>query len=248
MVRPDMTTEDKDVDEDDTDAKDEADAQEEPAPAAPAKKKAAPAPAPRETAPAEDEDREDAGVIRRARPGGTQRAASPAPAGGVGKSMFVFILIFGVLAIGFFALSSSDPFSANNKPKWALNKPVSIDLTLDPKDDAKLACAAPASVANRHCEFSDKGKKFEGETEDKMLLRPYTTVDGQQLLAAGLWSQPELDKAKRPSERFTVKCNYTPEGFVKNPLVRWDPIGAWNEQTREWHAGIVTDCKVGNSN
>jgi hypothetical protein len=195
---------------------------------------------------AEEEPAEEEPVrVRKPRTRNVQQVAGPPPPAGMGKSVFVFIGIFGALAVGFFVLGNSEPFGGSgNKPKWKQGQEVSVDLTLDPRDDTKLACAAKAEVAGRHCEFDDKTTKFAGKLEDPTQLRPYTATDGTQLLAAGVWTQPELEKAKRPTDRFTVRCKYKVEGFVKNPAVRWDPAGGWFDQPREWHAGLVSDCKV----
>ncbi len=195
--------------------------------------------------PEEEPAEEEPVRVRKPRTRNVQQVAGPPPPAGMGKSVFVFIGIFGALAVGFFVLGNSEPFGGSgNKPKWKQGQAVSVDLTLDPRDDTKLACAAKAEVAGRRCEFEDKNAKFAGKLEDPIQLRPYTSTDGTQILAAGLWTQPELDKAKRPTDRFTVRCTYKVEGFIKNPAVRWDPAGGWFDQPRDWHAGLLTDCKV----
>ncbi|HTJ85019.1 MAG TPA: hypothetical protein VL400_25045 [Polyangiaceae bacterium] len=200
---------------------------------------------------ASEDDAADAPAVveppRKRRTRNVQEVGAPPPPAGVGKSVFVFIGIFAVLAGGFFVLGNSEPFGgAGNKPKWAVGQKVAIDLTLDPKDDVKLGCASNVEVKGRRCEFEDKTKKFAGKLEDATQLRPYTTTDGTQLLAAGVWSQPELAPAKRPADRFTVRCQYTVEGMIKNPAIQWDRGPNWLDQQRDWHAGIVSDCKLQN--
>ena len=200
--------------------------------------------APKSEPPAAEPAEEPKASVRvRKRARNVQESAAPAPPAGVGKSVAIFFVIFALLAGGFFVLGNSEPFGGSgNKPKWKVGQKVSIDLTLDPRDDAKLGCASNVEVAGRRCEFEDKNKKFAGKLEDTTQLRPYTTTDGMQLLAAGVWSQPELAPAKRPAERFTVRCNYTVEGMVKNPAIQWDRGPNWMDQPRDWHAGVVSDC------
>jgi len=182
--------------------------------------------------------------MRRSRARGGRPVAPPPPAASLGKSVVLFVVVFVVLAAGFAFLSSSDPFSERNAPRWRKGQKVQLNITLDPRDDAKLACASKTVIDGKKCEFEAKNQKFAGEVDDKSLLRPYTTTDGVQFLAAGLWTQPELEKAKRPRERFTVGCTFTVIGNVASPAVRWDPAGSWNEKNQNWFAGTVSDCKI----
>ncbi|NUO54870.1 MAG: hypothetical protein HOV80_39015, partial [Polyangiaceae bacterium] len=223
-------------DDESEDESDEADEAEEKAAAAPKKAKepeaeaAAPDPAPER--------------MRRARARGDRGASPPPPAASLGRSVALFVGVFVTLAAGFAFLSSSDPFSQNNAPKWRKGQKVQLNITLDPRDDLKLSCASKTVIEGKRCEFEAKNQKFAGPLDDKAMLRPYTTTDGVQFLAAGLWSQPDLEKGKRPRERFTVSCSLTVDGSVASPAIRWDPAGSWNEKNQSWFAGAVTDCKV----
>lgn len=199
--------------------------------------------------PAEDKQaaaEEDAAPerMRRARARGAKPITPPPPAASLGRSVVLFVVVFVTLAAGFAFLSSSDPFSERNAPRWRKGQKVQLNITLDPRDDLNLACASKAVVEGKRCEFEAKNQKYAGELDDKQLLRPYTTTDGVQFLAAGLWTQPELEKAKRPRERFTIACTLTVDGNVASPAVRWNPAGAWNEKNQSWFAGSVSDCKV----
>ncbi len=182
--------------------------------------------------------------MRRARARGGKPTQAPPPAASLGKSVFLFLGVFVLLAMGFAFLSSSDPFSEKNAPKWRKGQKVQLHITLDPRDDVKLSCASKGVVDGKRCEYESKTQRASGQIEDKTLLRPYTTTDGVQFLAAGLWTQPGLEKEKRPRERFTVACQFTVDGSISSPAVRWDPAGSWNEKNQNWFAGSVSDCKV----
>lgn len=220
---------------DESDDADEAeeDAAEEKAAAAPEKAdepEAAPDPAPER--------------MRRARARGDRAVSPPPPAASLGRSVILFVAVFVTLAAGFAFLSSNDPFSQSSAPKWRKGQKVQLNITLDPRDDLKLSCASKTVIEGKRCEFEAKNQKFAGPLDDKSMLRPYTTTDGVQFLAAGLWSQPDLEKGKRPRERFTVSCQLTVDGSVASPAIRWDPAGSWNEKNQAWFAGSVSDCKV----
>lgn len=182
--------------------------------------------------------------MRRSRARGAKPVSPPPPAASLGRSVVLFVAVFVTLAAGFAFLSSSDPFSERNAPRWRKGQKVQLNITLDPRDDLNLSCASKSVVEGKRCEFEAKNQKYSGEMDDKQLLRPYTTTDGVQFLAAGLWTQPDLEKGKRPRDRFTVACTFTVDGSVSSPAVRWNPAGAWNEKNQNWFAGSVSDCKV----
>lgn len=228
-------------DEGDDEAEDESDESEESEDAAEEKAAAAPKKAKEAEAAAPDPAPER---MRRARARGDRGVSPPPPAASLGRSVALFIGVFVTLAAGFAFLSSNDPFSQNNAPKWRKGQKVQLNITLDPRDDLKLSCASKTVIEGKRCEFEAKNQKFAGPLDDKSMLRPYTTTDGVQFLAAGLWSQADLEKGKRPRERFTVSCSLTVDGSVASPAIRWDPAGSWNEKNQSWFAGSVSDCKV----
>ncbi len=228
-------------DDESEDESDDADEAEEAAEEKAAEKEAAAAPKKAESEPPPDPAPER---MRRARARGDRGVSPPPPAASLGRSVILFVLVFVTLAAGFAFLSSNDPFSERNVPKWRKGQKVQLNITLDPRDDLKLSCASKTVIEGKRCEFEAKNQKFAGPLDDKVMLRPYTTTDGVQFLAAGLWSQPDLEKAKRPRERFTVSCQLTVDGSVASPAIRWDPAGSWNEKNQSWFAGSVSDCKV----
>ena len=179
------------------------------------------------------------------KPHSTQEVEPPSPEAGLGKSVFVFFAVMVLLAGGFWFLGSFDNPFGGGAPKWRVGQSYPVDLTLDPADDTKLSCASETELAGKRCEYESKSKRHEKKLEDGNMLRPYSLADGSaRLLAAGVWSAPELEKSVRPKDRFTLKCQFKVEGKINSPAVRWDIAGAWNEKNEDWFAGTVSDCKL----
>jgi hypothetical protein len=178
------------------------------------------------------------------KPHGTRPVAPPVGPAGPIKSFGTFLVVFAALSAGFWALSTFDSPFGGGGPKWREGQKVTVDVTLDPKDDQKLACASNVEIKGRACEFESKAKRRDGKREDAQLLRPYTTTDGTQFLASGLWSQPDLKPEKRPDARFTVKCTMLIEGKVKSPAVRWDPTSAWIDKPGDFFTANVESCSL----
>lgn len=183
---------------------------------------------------------------RPARPAGRPPAAPPprAQGGSLGKSMVLFLIIIGGLAAAF-AFFGGETGGTGAAPKWKEGEKVAVEITLVAEDIKKLACWSPEELKGRHCAFEAPTKGWaKGDADDANLLRPYTTTDGAQFLAAGVWSQPALTSGKLPSSRFAIKCSYTVEGKLKRPGIRWSPEGAWLDRTDDWYAGLVSDCTL----
>ncbi len=182
------------------------------------------------------------GAVKRA-PATLARTPAARKSGSLGKSMILFLIIVGGLAAGFILLGD-----ANNAgpaaPKWKTGDTADLDITLDPKDKIKLACAAPDEIGGAHCAFEAQTKPWsKGDSaDDKKLLKPYTTVDHVQILASGLWTDPALT-GTLPTSRFTVKCKFKVEGKAKSSWMRWDVDGAWNE-VKDIYAGAISGCKL----
>lgn len=177
------------------------------------------------------------------KPGARPRAASHPQSGSLGKSMILFLVIIGGLA-GAFAYFGREPAGGATGPKWKPGDKPQLEITLVSTDIKDLACWSPEEVNGRHCAFESPTKGWsKGTADDKTLLRPYTTTDRVQFLAAGLWSEPALT-GQLPSTRFAVKCTYTVEGKIKRPGVRWTSEGAWINRADDWYTGLVSDCKL----
>lgn len=226
--------------EDELDEQDDADdtsAEESPPAAAPplkAASKARPAPPP-----AELDEPEAVEKVR------VRTVVSPAPAASLGKSVSAFMTILVVLAAGFWFLGTAEsPFGKQGQPKWKIGDTIAIVLTLDPKDDDNLACASDANIGGKRCEFKSKTEKTDGKLDDATTLKPYKTTADEPLLAAGVWSSPEIAKGKRPNGRFNYKCQFKVEAKVQRPQVRWSAMGQFGDQEVDWFAGSVSNCVV----
>ncbi len=195
-----------------------------------------------EEAPAKPERRAKAERAPRPRP---LRAPPPPPppATNLGARVVVFVAVLLVLTSGFWLLSGFD--SGLDKPviKWRVGQTADIDITLVKDDAVELGCASSQEFGGKKCEFGTKSDKNQGLT-DATMLKPYTTVDGVNFVAAGLWSQPALDKSKLPNDRFSVHCKFKVEGMMKTPLIRWKQSAAWGEKKEDWYAGSLSDCKL----
>ncbi len=166
---------------------------------------------------------------------------APPPMVAIGKRFALFGVVLVGLTAGLYFLPANDVITAG-PAKWKAGGSFDVTITLVKDDATNLACSASGDVAGRKCEFSSKTEKVDG-VDDAHMLKPYTTTDQVQFLAAGLWSQPSL-VGKLPGDRFTVQCKYHVEGAVKSPLIRWNPSAPWGEKNPDWNAGYVSDCKL----
>lgn len=173
--------------------------------------------------------------------------AVPQQGGAMGKSLLLFVVIVGGLAAAFAILGQEKKPDTNWKP----GSKHQVEITLVASDKRDLACLSTEAMNGRHCAFQAPGQPWQGNAggpeakpdDDKMLLRPYTTVDGIQFLAAGVWSEPAL-AGNLPLNRFSIKCSFNVDGNFKRPKVRWSPEGAWLDQDKDWLAGYVSECKM----
>ena len=163
--------------------------------------------------------------------------------------MILFILVIGAMAAGFAYLGKDEGAAPVAAPKWNVGQTVDVEITLVANDVKELACASTEEVGGKHCGFEGAGKAWSkggDPSDEKQVLRPYTTTDRQQFLAAGLWSQDALSKAKLPATRFSVKCKYTVEKKVSKPNIRWSSASPeqWFPQPGDWYAGAVSACTI----
>lgn len=169
--------------------------------------------------------------------------------GSLGTSMVLFVIVVGGLAAGFAILGregGGGPGPA--APKWTVGQEVDVEITLVKTDRRDLGCASPEEVGGRHCAFESKEKRWskpDKPDDKKAVLQPYTTTNGVQFVAAGLWSDPALEtEAKLPATRFTVKCKFKVEGKLKKPAIRWHSDDPWADRTEDWYSGAVNGCSV----
>jgi hypothetical protein len=235
---------DEDDREDDEEEGGDAEAEE----AKPAAKRAATAPKDKKSeARPPGGKRPGAAAIKAARGKPVPAVAKPVKRqGAMAKSMVLFVLIIGTLGVALWVLGKDEGGSGVAQPKWTVGQKVDVEVTLVHTDQQDLACASADELAGRHCGFEAKNKPWsKGDVkDDKLLLKPYTTTDRIQFLAAGLWSDTGMTKAPLPRTRFTVKCKYTVDGKIKKPGVRWAGDGPWYDQPGDWYAGSLSDCVI----
>jgi len=175
------------------------------------------------------------------------QAAPLRPKGGsLTKSVLLFIVVVGGLAAGFALLGREQGGGGRAaNASWKTGQTVDVEITLVKQDREELMCAAPQEINGRRCaqERSNKPWGTPSGADDKKLLKPYTTTNGAELLAAGLWSDPALT-TNLPPTRFSVKCKFTVEGIIKAPSIRWASDRPFYDSPSDWPAGAVTACTV----
>lgn len=172
------------------------------------------------------------------------RRAPPPTTASLGKSITMFVVVVGVLAIGFALLGQERGGGGPRGPAWKVGQTVDIEITLVANDKRELSCASSEEVNGRHCAFEAPNKPWSKDPsqDDKKTFRPYTSTDNMQFVAAGLWSEPSL-ATSLPAARFSVKCKYTVEGKLNAPTFHWE--SGWEGQPRgEMFAGVVSGCVV----
>jgi hypothetical protein len=184
------------------------------------------------------------GAKRAGKPGAA-KPATPAQRGSFGKSLILFVIVFGGLA-GAFAYLGNEANAPLPRPKWLVGSTVDIEVWLQKSDKFNLACVAPDEIGGKHCAFEDKTKPWSkgDNNDDQKLLKPYTLTDNSNhVAAAGLWSQPALAADKIPDKMNRVSCKFKVEGMIKKISFRWNPTAAWGDDA-DWYAGSVSDCKI----
>lgn len=176
-------------------------------------------------------------------------AAPPrAPAtAGLGKSVALFVGVVGGISLLMVALGNERGTQGPAAPKWTEGQTVEIDITLVSTDRQDLACASGTELKGLHCAFESQTKRWsKGDAnDDKTMLKPYSTTNGINFFASGVWSSPALSgDNKLPATRFAVKCKFNVAGKLPRADVRWHEGEGWNNVS-DWYAGSVSDCKMG---
>ena len=172
------------------------------------------------------------------------RRAPPPTTASLGKSITLFVVVVGVLAVGFALLGQERGGGGPKGPAWKAGQTVDLEITLVAGDKKELSCASSEEIAGRHCGFEAPSKPWSKDPsqDDKKTYRPYTSTDNVQFVAAGLWSEPALS-GNLPASRFTVKCKYTVDGKLKAPTFHWE--SGWEGQPRgEIFAGLLSGCTL----
>ena len=154
----------------------------------------------------------------------------------------IVLLVVAIIATG---RRAPKPTAGPIQSDWTVGKEVPVEITLVAADKTNLACASTQTLKGKHCEFEEPTKKWSkgGATDDRAVLKPYTTTDRRNFLAAGVWSDKALS-GTLPRERFSVKCTLVVEGQIKKPHVRWDANGQWLPNDPDWFAGTVKGCSL----
>lgn len=181
-----------------------------------------------------------------AKPPAPRAAAAPPPSAGLGKSVALFVMVVGGLSLLMLVLGNEPRGGPAGPPKWNDGQTVDVDITLVSTDRTDLACASGTEIKGLHCGFESTSKRWsKGDpNDDKKTLRPYSTVNNINMLAAGVWSEPALAADKLPGSRFSIKCKFTVAGKMPRADVRWHEGEGWNNVT-DWYTGHVSDCKMG---
>jgi hypothetical protein len=117
-----------------------------------------------------------------------------------------------------------------------------VELTLIRQDKQNLSCASNVIIDGLHCAFHSNQQRFDSRG-GREILSPYTTVKGELLLGAGLWTAPAL-QISLPSTRFTVVCNYQVRGVMRSGALRWTPTGRFDPLKQGVAVGALTDCAI----
>jgi hypothetical protein len=157
------------------------------------------------------------------------------------KTLVIFYTIVAIVWIGFAWGDKRRLYSSEN-PLRQIGETYPIEITLIRDDREHLACASTHSFSGLHCAYKSPNVAWsDGLADDTSILRPYSTVEGEQLLAAGLWSQL-APQEPLPSHRFSVLCNFRPIAAVRDARVRWKTNGAFGPINRAWLVGSLTNC------
>lgn len=172
-------------------------------------------------------------------------AARPPPTAGLGKSVTLFVGVVAGISLLMLALGNERGQQGTAPPKWKEGEKVDVEITLVSTDRQDLACASGTEINGLHCANESQGKRWsKGDpNDDKKMLKPYSTTNGINFLAAGVWTDPGLPE-KLPNSRFTLKCKLEVAKKMPRADVRWHEGEGWNSVT-DWYAGSVSECKMG---
>lgn len=127
---------------------------------------------------------------------------------------------------------------------WRVGSTREVELTLVRQDKHNLACASDQSFAGLRCGYRRNSQPAGPLSPDNpQILQPYNTVGNELLLAAGLWSSPDL-KGTLPASRFSVVCNYHIKGIMRAAAIRFDPAAPFGPVSKSITVGSLSDCML----
>ena len=120
-----------------------------------------------------------------------------------------------------------------------------IEITLIREDRGNLACAADAAVGGVHCGFGADRQphRLNAGADDPQVLRPYSTVNNDLFLGAGLWSSL-ASHGRLPADRFTVTCDFEIVGALHSVALRWTRHGPFEASDRSLATGVLHECAI----
>jgi hypothetical protein len=159
------------------------------------------------------------------------------------KTVVIFYTIVSLVWICF-AWSGKRPLYSSGPTLRRLGETYQVEITLVREDNTHLACASPKDFSGLHCAYRNPQVPWvDNPPDDGKLLRPYSTVEGEQLLGSGLWAQ--LDKqSPLPSHRFSVLCVFRPVAAVRSISVRWNTKASFGPVNKTVFAGSLSDCII----
>jgi hypothetical protein len=177
----------------------------------------------------------------------TQPVAPPAEANpGKPQSAIVRPLV-SLVAIGafvwlIFAVSGYGRRYAQMAQPWSKGGTHLVEISLIREDIDNLSCASDVVLEEGvRCNYANDRQRMTPPIDERLMLRPYTTVNHELLLGAGLWSAPDL-RSNLPAYRFTVACNFHITGIMKSVSLRWSPTGSFDPVKQSVPAGTLSDC------
>ncbi len=179
-----------------------------------------------------------------------------------GRLIWVLAMFVAMLAIPFSPLReviTKTPARTTKQADWKAGTKGTIHLTVVTADYDNLSCASAEQVEGKHCAFESETKSWpkapEAPVDDnkKDIIQPYRTTEGQLVMVAGLWAQPEVawrlheepprGVAENKLARFVVECDVRFVQEWQQPKLRWAPSQKWSQQGNAMIA-IPESCRV----
>lgn len=163
------------------------------------------------------------------------------------NEIVISFLAFVAIAFGVWVVSGAKRYRAEYSAftqGWRVGSTRVVELTLVREDKTNLACASKHTVAGLRCGYDQEQHPVESLSADKPeMLQPYSTVGGELLLGAGLWTNPDM-KAPLPGTRFSVVCNFNIKGVLRSARIRFDPRASFSSMGKTVTVGTLTECLV----
>ena len=141
---------------------------------------------------------------------GTPQVVAGAPASGELDPLIRVTLALFVIGLGVWLLLAGGAYRreySGTGVAWHRGAQNFIEITLVREDQVNLACAADATMQGLHCGLGADRRPLQSslqsstasDGDDAHLLRPYSTVNGEVFLGAGLWNS--LAATRTPAGR-----------------------------------------------